>query len=152
MQATADSSTVKIKGAIKANEAIVELINMRDPPNRDINKCPAIKLAVNRTQSVIGRIRFLVISIATIKDISALGVPWGTRWMSMWFVLFTQPHIMMAVQEIKDSGRVMVRCEVTENTCGYKATKFITKIEINKVIKTFSVLPPLPPRVKFTSL
>lgn len=51
--------------------------------NRVINRCPAIILAINRTARVPGRIIFLIVSIITIKDIRAIGVPWGTRWVNM---------------------------------------------------------------------
>jgi hypothetical protein len=48
-------------------------------PSKDINKCPATMFAINRIDSVIGRMTFLVISISTIKFISGVGVPNGTR-------------------------------------------------------------------------
>jgi hypothetical protein len=75
MQATADSRIVRIKGAINLIVAAVALIDIKEFPSRVISKCPAIKLAVNRTHSVIGRIKLLVISIKTINDIRAPGVP-----------------------------------------------------------------------------
>lgn len=49
-------------------------------PNKVINKCPATIFAINRTESVIGRITLLIDSINTIKGIKAEGVLWGTRW------------------------------------------------------------------------
>lgn len=49
-------------------------------PNKVSNKCPAIILAVRRTDKVIGRIIKLVDSIITIKVIKAFGVPDGIRW------------------------------------------------------------------------
>jgi len=52
-------------------------------PRSVISKWPAIMLAANRTDSVIGRIIFLTISIQTINDIRATGVPWGTKWANM---------------------------------------------------------------------
>lgn len=48
-------------------------------PKRDISKCPAIRLAVNRTHNVIGRMIFLTNSIITINIIKAEGVPCGTK-------------------------------------------------------------------------
>jgi hypothetical protein len=44
-----------------------------------INRCPATILAARRTDSVIGRIKFLTSSITTIKGIRTLGVPDGTK-------------------------------------------------------------------------
>jgi hypothetical protein len=43
-------------------------------------RCPASMLAVNRIISVIGRIKFLINSIITIKGINKVGVPNGTWW------------------------------------------------------------------------
>lgn len=51
------------------------LIVIRKLPRSDISKCPAIRFAVSRTQSVIGRIIFLVSSIRTINGIRGEGVP-----------------------------------------------------------------------------
>jgi len=48
-------------------------------PSKVISKCPAIRLAVNRTHRVIGRIMFLVSSIITINDINTTGVPCGSK-------------------------------------------------------------------------
>lgn len=55
------------------------LIFKRALPNKDMRRCPAIRLAVSRTHRVMGRIKFLVISISTMKAIRATGVPWGSR-------------------------------------------------------------------------
>lgn len=64
---------------------IILEINCPDEPNRDKSKCPAIKLAVNRTAKVIGRIDILINSIITIKGINNVGVPIGVRWVSKLF-------------------------------------------------------------------
>lgn len=53
--------------------------NLRLLPKSDINRCPAIMFALSRTAKDIGRIRFLIDSIKTIKGISGPGVPIGTR-------------------------------------------------------------------------
>jgi hypothetical protein len=47
---------------------------------------------------------------------------------------------MILSQNVKDSGNVTVRCEVTENTCGYRARKFIRMIVRNDVMIISSVL------------
>lgn len=47
---------------------------------KQIIKWPATMLAANRTDKVIGRIRFLESSISTIKGAKNIGVPLGTRW------------------------------------------------------------------------
>ena len=48
-------------------------------PNRVRRRWPAIILAERRIAKVPGRIVFLIVSIITINDISADGVPWGTK-------------------------------------------------------------------------
>ena len=55
-------------------------------PKRVKRRCPAIMLAERRIAKVPGRIIFLTVSISTINDISADGVPCGTRWASIYFV------------------------------------------------------------------
>jgi hypothetical protein len=47
--------------------------------------------AASRTDSVIGRIRFLTVSIKTINIISAPGVPDGTKWANIIRVELIQP-------------------------------------------------------------
>lgn len=37
-------------------------------------------MAINRTDKVIGRIKFLTVSIKTIKELKKIGEPNGTKW------------------------------------------------------------------------
>jgi hypothetical protein len=87
-------------------------------PRRDINKWPAIRLAVKRTHKVMGRIRLLTSSIITMKFIKGTGVPWGSRWESMWLVFFVHPKVMMVSHVASERGRVIGRCAVGEKFCG----------------------------------
>jgi hypothetical protein len=48
-------------------------------PSKVNSGCPAIIFAVNRTASVPGRIKFLIVSMITINGINIVGVPCGTR-------------------------------------------------------------------------
>lgn len=75
-------------------------------PKRVINKWPAIIFAVNRTARVPGRITFLIVSISTIKGIKIPGVPCGTKWQNICWVLLIQPYIIKANH--KGSLRVSV--------------------------------------------
>lgn len=134
IQATADSRIVNNKGTGIDKAPIKGDILVNAFPRSDIRRCPAIKLAVNRTHKVMGRIIFLTSSIITINIIRAAGVPCGTRWDSMWFVFFNQPNSIKDNQKISDNGNVTVRWEVGEKICGYKAKKFITKIMENTII------------------
>lgn len=46
-------------------------------------RCPAVRLAVRRTDRVIGRIALLVVSIMIMKGIRKAGDLGGTRWASI---------------------------------------------------------------------
>lgn len=91
MIATADSNTNK--AICTTNKIETRIVGKAGPLflNKVNNKWPAIIFAVNRIARVPGRITFLIVSIHTIKGISTPGVPRGTRWLNIWFVLFTHP-------------------------------------------------------------
>lgn len=90
MSETAISNIVKIRIIIE--EIIIRGgLFIRKFLRRLNNKCPATMFAVNRTDSVMGRIMFLIISIITIKFIRAIGVPVGTMWIIMLVGLDVQP-------------------------------------------------------------
>jgi hypothetical protein len=72
-------------------------------PSRINNRCPAIMFAVNRTASVPHWITFLIVSIHTINGIRMVGVPCGTRYLNIWFVLI-HPNII----NLTHSGRANV--------------------------------------------
>lgn len=77
-------------------------------PKRVISKWPAIILAVNRTAKVPGRMIFLIVSMQTIKGIRIPGVPWGTRWQNICWVLLIQPYNM----NLSQRGRLKVSVKV----------------------------------------
>ena len=79
MQATAPSRILSVRGATIMMIALEADTLISALPNSDINKCPAIMFAVNRTHKVMGRIMFLTSSIITIKFIRGTGVPCGRR-------------------------------------------------------------------------
>lgn len=64
-----------------------------------ISKCPAIMFAVRRTERVIGRIMFLIVSIRTIKGINTPGVFIGTKCASIWDEEVIHPFNIKAVQK-----------------------------------------------------
>jgi len=76
------------------------------------SKCPAIILAANRTDKVIGRIIFLIVSIITINLESIIGVPIGTKCENIWLYKLIHPYNKNIIQ--KGSARVNVirRCLV----------------------------------------
>ena len=49
---------------------------------RKIRRCPAVRFAASRSPRAIGWANNLIVSIQTIRGISALGVPCGTRCLS----------------------------------------------------------------------
>jgi len=114
MKDTADSKIVRISGQAILRRENLEEMDIREFPSRVMRRCPAIRLAVNRTHSVIGRIVTLVSSMITMKAIRAVGVPCGTRWVSMWFVFFVHPKRIIVNHIERDRGRVTVRWEVNE--------------------------------------
>lgn len=68
------------------------------PLSKERSKCPAIIFAANRTERVIGRIIFLIVSIKTIKKDRAMGVPKGTKWVNIWFIILIQPYNINKIQ------------------------------------------------------
>ena len=60
-------------------------------PRRVISRCPAIMLAVSRTDSEIGRIILPVVSIIIIIGMIVDGVPLGRRCLNSSFVNFVHP-------------------------------------------------------------
>lgn len=56
------------------------MFNNAKEERRWMSKCPLIILAINRTDKVIGRIKFLTVSIKTIKELRKIGEPNGTKW------------------------------------------------------------------------
>jgi hypothetical protein len=66
-------------------------------------------------------------------------------------VFFIHPNSIIPNQNVNDKGRVTVRWEVIENTCGYSARKFISRIARKAVMIINSVLFSFLFRVKLTS-
>jgi len=76
--ATAYSRIIRMIRIGKVDKNILGICS-EIPLRREISKCPAIILAERRTARVSGRIIFLIVSIKTIKEERAIGVPLGTR-------------------------------------------------------------------------
>lgn len=99
------------------------------------NKWPAIIFAVKRTVNVIGRIKFLIDSIHTIKGIKARGVPCGTKWVNIWLVLLIHPKIKSLIQRGKAIVRFKVKCLVLVKIYGNNPIKLFSIMNINREIK-----------------
>lgn len=81
-------------------------------PSSESIKCPAIILAVSRTDRVIGRMMFLIISMITMKGSNGAGVPDGTMWANIIFGDFAHPKIIIDSHRVNASGRFSMMCLV----------------------------------------
>ncbi len=106
MHATAHSSTTKSN----KRPIIMEMIEFVCPPSRERRRCPATILAASRTAKAPGRIKFLTVSIITIKAIKAPGVPGGTRCVNMWLYWKTHDQIIPPSQRGRAKATVYLRC------------------------------------------
>lgn len=102
--------------------------------NNVINKCPAIKFAVNRIDNDNGRIKILVVSINTINGVNIIGVFKGIK-CAIIFLKFVIVDII-----IKNNQNGIAK--VNENTIwledekiyGNKLIKLLKKINMNNLI------------------
>jgi len=80
MNATLISKIFKTKDVIiiKNNVDGIHIEQVKEL-NKCISRCPAVMFATNRTDRVIGRIKFLTISIKIITGIRNVGDPTGTK-------------------------------------------------------------------------
>jgi len=65
-------------GEMITAQLYIDVSEIKEFPSSVIRRCPAIRLAVSRTHSVRGRIKFLDSSIITMKGMRAVGVPCGS--------------------------------------------------------------------------
>jgi hypothetical protein len=97
--------------------------------------------AANRTESVIGRIMFLTISIITIKGINTGGVPLGTKWAKKFVILLIILYRINLTQRGKAKERVIAKCLVAVKVNDKRPTVLFTiineKILTNKIILIF---------------
>ena len=109
-----DTANSRISKAIKAGRVIRNKENIFSLrfDKRDRRRCPAIILAARRTERVIGRIIFLILSINTIKKDKAIGVPKGIRWQNILFIRFNQPKIINKIHIGRANVNVTERCLV----------------------------------------
>lgn len=94
-------------------------------------------LAIRRTESVRGRIIFLIVSINTIKLIRAIGVPEGVKCEKKFFQLINKDKVKIQNQAFKAIEKLKDICEVTEMMYGNKEKKLIKKIKIKREKNNF---------------
>ena len=107
---------------------IIFLIPCMAFPRRESMRCPAIMFAVSRTDRVIGRIMFLIISMITMKGRSAEGVPVGTMWANIILGDFIHPNNMRDNQKVRARGKFNIMCLVGVNRYGNNPEKLMTII------------------------
>jgi len=132
--ATAPSKTRRVVWVIKRVAKVKLVAAAVWFPRRVSNKWPAIILADKRTARVPGRIIFLTVSIITINDIRAEGVPWGTKCANIELEKLTHPISVKVNQRGRASEKVVVICLVP------------VKINGNNPIKLFSIIIINPPK------
>lgn len=100
-----------------------------------IRRCPATILAARRTDRVIGRIRFLISSITTIKGMRTPGVPAGTKWdKNLLIALRTKPT---SVKNQTQTANLSVKEILLEGVkvYGVNPMKFMEQQNINSQVK-----------------
>lgn len=107
------------------------------PLKREISKWPAIIFAARRTERVIGRIKFLIVSIKTIKEDNSMGVPEGTKWENMWLVFLIHPNNMKIIQNGMARDILIRICLVAVKMYGNKPKKLLSIINMNRDCKKY---------------
>lgn len=108
----------------------------RLPPfTKLINKCPATILAARRTDSVIGRMKFLTSSIIIIRGMSTSGVPEGTKWTKNLLIAFKINPISMKIHTQVAIPRVKEILLEGVKVYGVKPIKFIVQQIRNNHVK-----------------
>ena len=92
-------------------------------------------LATSRTDSVIGRIRFLIISINTMIGIRKTGDPMGTIWVSILLVFLIEKYIIFVIHITIRIGRTIDIWAVIINDVGIIAIRLNAKIAKKSGIK-----------------
>lgn len=137
--ATAVSKIVSVAGIIIMVICVAKVIFVIIPLRRDRSRCPATMFAVSRTHRVIGRMRFLVISIITMKFIRGVGVPCGTRCVMTFFVCVVAPNSILVSHMIIAITKFVSSLVVLANVCGSSAAMFMMTIIRNIVVIIFVV-------------
>lgn len=134
MIATADSKANSNSWIV--NKIEIKIIENEFPvfPSKVIKRCPAIILAVSRTAKVPGRITFLIVSINTMNGISTDGVPWGTKWANICFVLLIQPKSINLNHKGNAKEIVILIWLVLVKIYGNNPIILLNKIKLNKEI------------------
>lgn len=134
MIATAASRTES--KMIKEREKMIKLIGVLEHcwPKSERRRCPATMLAANRTDNVIGRIKFLISSMITIKGIRAVGVPRGIKWERAVDGVLNQNQKTCPSHKGRAMLKVKARWLEGVNTYGLRPKVFRGRMKKNTVI------------------
>ena len=97
--------------------------------------CPALILAANRTERVIGRTRVLTVSIRIRKGFSQAGAPPGRRAARVERGLNITDEIISLNHKGRPKAKVKTKWDEVLNTYGATPIKLIVMIKINKGTK-----------------
>lgn len=132
INATASSRKTRISNT----KEIVLIIKMLFA-HRAIKMWPAVILADRRTESVIGRISCLAVSIITINCDRAKGVLRGTKWLKKWLVFLEALKIIKDIQKGRAKHSVKSIWAEKVNTYGIRPVILIKRININMLTSIF---------------
>ena len=101
---------------------------------------PALILAANRNDKVIGRTKILVVSIRTKNGFNQSGAPSGRKWATEAFGDLVKEDRIILNHKGRPNLRVKIKCLVVLNIYGIRPNKFI-KIIIRNNGDTIEVSP-----------
>lgn len=105
-----------------------------DEPSRVRSKWPAIMLAVNRIDRVIGRMINLIDSIKTIKGIKIGGVPWGVKWEKKSLIKYQILNNIIEIHTDNDNAIENLKCLEAVKIYGNRPIVLLIRINKNKLI------------------
>ena len=125
MKATAISNNIR---NLCLNRVTGEAKRELNPSEHSLNnKCPAIMLALSRTDKVRGRINKLIVSTKTIKGAKITGAPLGTNMIITLEVLCINPYSINLNQIARAKDLLRDKCLVTVKMYGSKPIKLNTR-------------------------
>lgn len=108
--------------------------------------CPALILAVSRTESVIGRTKILTVSMITRKGFKAAGAPIGSSLATTEVGLKKIPEIIKESHKGRPRDKEIARCLVGLKTYGIRPLKFIKIKNRNSAVIRFIKPPKFNPK------
>ena len=108
--------------------------------------CPALILAVSRTESVIGRTKILTVSMITRKGFKAAGAPMGSSLATTEVGLKKIPEIIKESHKGRPRDKEIAKCLVGLKTYGIRPLRFIKIKNRNSAVIRFIKPPKFSPK------